>query len=147
MVDEQHPHDEGLGQRGKFPARRQQLWHGARVCATRPVSDVTAAASEPVDSQACCWVVVQSVQNLRTQLFQILVQVLTLQLHAQLHVLNTQTHTRTTKVVGTHRDVTTRFNLCCLKSFRHFDRRNKEATNTANQLSWRSVRQPGLVQK
>lgn len=44
-------------------------------------------AIKPVDSEACCWMVVESVQNLRAQLSQILMQILTLQLHTQLHFL------------------------------------------------------------
>lgn len=41
----------------------------------------------PVDSQACCWMVVQSVQNIWTQLSQVFMQILALQHDTQLHCL------------------------------------------------------------
>lgn len=44
----------------------------------------------PVDSQACCRMVVQSVQDLRAQLSQVFMEVLALQLDTQLHDLPTQ---------------------------------------------------------
>lgn len=47
----------------------------------------------PVDSQTCCWMVVQSVQYLRTQLSQVFVQILALQLDTELHHLPKQTLT------------------------------------------------------
>lgn len=58
----------------------------------------------PVHSQACRWVVVESVQNLRTQLLQVFMQVLALQLDTQLHGLQQQrgTSANAVKLLHTH---------------------------------------------
>lgn len=56
----------GQGKRGQYP-------------------DAGVFAAIPVHSQARGWVVVEPIQNLRTQLSEVLVQVLALQLDVQLH--------------------------------------------------------------
>lgn len=82
LLQEQHPHHKGLGQGGQLSEDTQAaagLSPGGRH------SQAQGRAGLPVDRQTCGWMVVESVQNLRTQLPEVLVQVLALQLHVQLH--------------------------------------------------------------
>lgn len=84
LLQEQHSHHKVLGQRGQLPVEQDTEAHRVSKGSQHPEAG-WALAPTPVNSQTCCRVVVESVQNLRTQLFEVLMQVLALQLDMQLH--------------------------------------------------------------